>query len=985
MEVQNHKLRKKSDAVYVLEQTGDMRVPVKMFTNEQLLEKVKGDDSITQACNVATLPGIQAASIVMPDQHQGYGFPIGGVAAFDMKEGVISPGGVGFDINCLPRDAKILSGDGYWKPVQDFETDFHELEAATTPYTLKMAQGSSSLLSFDTASRTFSPKSAAFFMKRTHHGQIYKIKTRLGFSLSVTGEHPVLTKNGMKPAEQLRTGEKIAVFPFEGVRYQPPASLTLVEDLENDRYFTKQERNELRNRGLLPLRLDNEKMAIIARLFGYLLGDGSIYLSGAKGYVNAYGPEEDLEEIQRDLHILGFSAKIYSREREHHIPTKYGPVEFRTTNFELHTSSKSLAKLFFALGYPAGNKTITPYAVPDWIMQSPRWLQRLFLAGFFGAELSTPRTHTKTGFDCPVLSMNKNTSVIENGRSFAIQLMTLLEKFGVNTNKLLHTKDYHNQHGATERLRIQISSEEENLLKLWGSIGFAYNRKREHYSHIAMLYIREKRRLTHQRNEIARKVKSYKRKGLTLQEVQQLLACDVANPHFIERHYYEGAGQRITLSFDSFKEYVRKKEAEIGTYGALFDTIDSVATDDYEGEVYDFNIPETHSFIADNVVVSNCGVRLLATPLTLDEVRPKITELLEKLYENCPVGVGSEAKVRLSDEDYQDLLVNGAAWAVAHGYGTQDDVEHCESHGCIPGADPAKTSRRAQKRGRRQLGTVGAGNHFIEIQYVEEVYDGEVAKAYHLSGKGQVVVMIHCGSRGFGHQVCTDYIRRFEEEQPELVSGLVDKNLIYAPLGSALADDYFAGMNAAANYAFTNRHLLGHFVRESFKEVFGEEVAQGIVTVYDICHNIAKKETHTIDGQKVEVMLHRKGATRAFPPGFEELPAEYRPSGQPVLIPGSMGTASYVLHGTEAAMAESFGSCAHGAGRVMSRFRANREFTTESVEQELHARQVEIKAASRRGITEEAHKDVDEVIKVCDEAGIAKKVAKLRPIGVVKG
>jgi tRNA-splicing ligase RtcB len=384
----------------------------------------------------------------------------------------------------------------------------------------------------------------------------------------------------------------------------------------------------------------------------------------------------------------------------------------------------------------------------------------------------------------------------------------------------------------------------------------------------------------------------------------------------------------------------------------------------------------------------NCGVRVLATPLTEEEVRPKIKELLERLYANCPVGVGSEARIRLSDEDYEDLMKNGAKWAVENGYGTADDLAHCESNGCIPGADPEKASRRAQKRGRRQLGTVGAGNHFIEVQFIEEVFDEEVAKAYRLTGKGQVVVMIHCGSRGFGHQVCTDYIRRMEDEQPQLVHTLVDKNLIYAPLGSEIADDYFAAMNAAANYAFTNRHVLGHFVRKSFEEVFGKEVAEKIVTVYDICHNIAKKETHQVDGAEKEVMLHRKGATRAFPPGFEELPEEYKAYGQPVLIPGSMGTNSYILHGTEEAMKESFGSCAHGAGRLMSRFKANKEFTTEGVTEQLASHKVEIKAASKKGITEEApgaYKDVDQVIQVCHDSGIAKKVAKLTPIGVVKG
>lgn len=383
----------------------------------------------------------------------------------------------------------------------------------------------------------------------------------------------------------------------------------------------------------------------------------------------------------------------------------------------------------------------------------------------------------------------------------------------------------------------------------------------------------------------------------------------------------------------------------------------------------------------------NCGVRLLSTQLTEDEVRPKINELLEQLFQNCPVGVGSEAKIRLSDEEYEDLLVRGAEWAVDHGYGTKEDVNHCESNGSIPGADPSKVSRRAQKRGRKQLGTVGAGNHFIEIQKVEEIYDEKIAKAFGLK-KGMVTVMIHCGSRGFGHQVCTDYIRRMEEEQPEIVKDLLDKNLIYAPLGSTLADDYFSGMNAAANYAFANRHILGHYVREGFGAIFGEEESKKIMTVYDICHNIAKKEVHTIDGEEKEVMVHRKGATRAFPPGFEELPEEYRQFGQPVLIPGSMGTASYVLHGTETAMKESFGSTAHGAGRTMSRFGASKMFTIDGVEKELATHGVAIKAASRKGVVQEApgaYKDVDEVIKVSDDSGIAKKVAKLVPIGVIKG
>lgn len=383
----------------------------------------------------------------------------------------------------------------------------------------------------------------------------------------------------------------------------------------------------------------------------------------------------------------------------------------------------------------------------------------------------------------------------------------------------------------------------------------------------------------------------------------------------------------------------------------------------------------------------NCGVRLLTTPFTREEVLPKINELLDNLFNFCPVGVGSESPVRLSDEDYVEIMTKGAQWCVDNGYGKPEDLIYCESNGCIPGADPEKVSPRARKRGRRQLGTVGAGNHFVEVQWVDETYDKAVAEAYGLK-EGQVVVLIHCGSRGFGHQVCTDYIRRMEDEQPALVQNLVDKNLVYAPLGSEIADDYFAAMCAAANYAFANRHMLGVGVRKSFDRVFGRGTGDKIKTVYDICHNIAKIEKHEVNGEQKEVMVHRKGATRAFGPGFEELPEAYRAHGQPVLVPGSMGTSSFVLHGTGDAMKLSFGSTAHGAGRCMSRYEAKKTFTAEGIKDELSKKEITVKAASFRGVSEEApgaYKDVDEVIEVSHDAGIAKKVARLRPIGVIKG
>jgi tRNA-splicing ligase RtcB (3'-phosphate/5'-hydroxy nucleic acid ligase) len=380
----------------------------------------------------------------------------------------------------------------------------------------------------------------------------------------------------------------------------------------------------------------------------------------------------------------------------------------------------------------------------------------------------------------------------------------------------------------------------------------------------------------------------------------------------------------------------------------------------------------------------NCGVRFLATNLTAEQVVPKMGALLDKLYAYCPVGTGDDSRLRLTDAQLDEISVKGAGWAVEQGIGNDDDLKNCEASGCLAGADPNMVTPRARARGRQQLGTVGAGNHFVEVQIVDDIYS-DVAKVFGITQKGQVCIMIHCGSRGFGHQICTDYIRKMEDAQPDVVRTIPDRNLIYAPLGSRLANEYFGAMNAAANFAFCNRHLLGNSVRKAFQELFdGAEVK----TVYDVCHNIAKLETHIVHGMPKEVLVHRKGATRAFPPGHHDIPQQYRAVGQPVIIPGSMGTASYVLVGTEKAMQETFGSTAHGAGRTMSRLRAKREYTAEGVKDQLGKYGVMIKAASLKGISEEApgaYKDVDEVIRVSDEAGIAKKVARMRPIGVIKG
>jgi tRNA-splicing ligase RtcB len=383
----------------------------------------------------------------------------------------------------------------------------------------------------------------------------------------------------------------------------------------------------------------------------------------------------------------------------------------------------------------------------------------------------------------------------------------------------------------------------------------------------------------------------------------------------------------------------------------------------------------------------NCGVRLLSTPLTKEQIEEKVEILLDKIYEYVPCGVGSESQIRLSDQELNDVLEKGASWAVEKGYGNKDDLTHCEENGNMKTADSSKVSMRAKGRGRKQLGTLGAGNHFLEIQYVDEIYDSTIANQFNIGKKNQVVFMIHCGSRGLGHQVCSDYIKEMEKEFHDLVKDLPDKDLIFAPVNTKTFDDYFSAMSAAANFAWANRHIIAHFVRKAICEIFDIKNSD-IKTVYDVAHNIAKIENHILNGKDQKLIVHRKGATRAFEPDHEEIPKSYKKYGQPILLPGSMGTSSYILVGTKKSMEKSFGSTAHGAGRVMSRFEAIKKFDGQKIKDELLKKNIHLKAKSVKGVAEESpdvYKDVDEIVKVSHETGIGKLVVKLKPIGVIKG
>jgi tRNA-splicing ligase RtcB len=385
----------------------------------------------------------------------------------------------------------------------------------------------------------------------------------------------------------------------------------------------------------------------------------------------------------------------------------------------------------------------------------------------------------------------------------------------------------------------------------------------------------------------------------------------------------------------------------------------------------------------------NCGTRIILTRLTEADVRPRLRALVNQLFRDVPAGLGGRGELQVTDAELEEIMVRGSAWMVEHGYGRPDDLLVTESAGCLPGADPQAVSTRARQRGLAQFGTLGAGNHFLEVEAVEEIYDEPTAAAFGLHAPGQVVVFLHTGSRGFGHQICQDFLDIMEAAQERYGITLPDRQLACAPIRSPEGQRYLAAMAAAANFAWANRQYITHRVRGAFARVFERDAAElGMEVLYDVAHNIAKIERHHFEGEELELCVHRKGATRAFPAGHPDVPERYRAVGQPVLVPGDMGRYSYVAVGLPQAMTETWGSACHGAGRVESRHAARRMLRGTNLVRELERRGIIVRCQNPRALAEEAslaYKDVADVVEVLERAGIARRVARLRPLGVVKG
>ncbi|MGH7224621.1 MAG: RtcB family protein, partial [Gemmataceae bacterium] len=562
------------------------------------------------------------------------------------------------------------------------------------------------------------------------------------------------------------------------------------------------------------------------------------------------------------------------------------------------------AVLLACLGVPVGNKACQDYDAPAWLDAAPLWHKRLFLAALFGAELTTPATITGHGtvFTSPTLSMSKRVARVASGRRFLQQLSEWLQQFGVDTQALHARTEQMNKDGERSvRLRLILSPKAESLRNLWARVGFEYNRKRSALAGLAVQYLKHKERHLTERANAAKSIRALVAAGTARQDIFAAVGQSV-NERFVERVLYGQSDPfvpRVAVGFSTFAEFCADHRAGAKHSGMVWERIAAIEpVDDYDGFVYDFTVDHPgHNFIANGFVVSNCGVRLMRTNLFYREVKPHLRTLVDELFRNVPSGVGRSGRYKFDKKELHKLLYDGSQYLQGRGLATTGDVEHTEARGRLDGAEPDNVSDRALERGTGQCGTLGSGNHFLEVQLVDHVFDEEAAQVMGLE-KDMICVMIHSGSRGLGYQVCDDALAMLRNAPKKYGIELPDRQLACAPIDSPEGQHYIGAMRAAANFAWCNRQLLMQQAREVFASVFGrswQELQMNLV--YDVCHNIAKFEEHTVNGKRKKVWVHRKGATRAFPPQHPEIPAIYRKIGQPVIIPGDMGRASWVLVG----------------------------------------------------------------------------------------
>ncbi|TLZ53494.1 MAG: RNA-splicing ligase RtcB, partial [Methanobacteriota archaeon] len=817
------------------------------------------------------------------------------------------------------------------------------------------------LTSVNPVHRTKSTDIAAYMRFRAEVA--YRVRTSTGVEVTATAEHPFLTPDGMVPLKEVRR-RPVAIYPFRGVDFQEPPAEPLVSEAAILRPLTPNQVAQVRpvlvKRHLLGLTPRDERFPYILKIMALALGDGHASLKPSGGGVDFYGRKEDLEEVRRDVARLGFkSTNVYTRKRHHVIKKAGASYEFDYTECSFRITSTTFASLLHALGLPVGNKAKQDFLLPSWLFQLPLWQKRLFLAALFGAEMSTPSAVTGHGYNLnsPVFSLCKREAFRGSGRKFAHQIRRVIEEFGIRVLDVM--EDWVPIPGGSEfshRFRVVVASGAGNLIRFYSLINFEYHAEKRFLGNVAAYYLTVKEMVRRHKLQSAEVAKRLREKGLSREEMfEELVGLYTPAPFLVHRLDGRSGRPRAWPPFPTFPEFVERVRNAAGTSGIVWDRIVSIDRVPVE-EVHDFTVTdEHHNFIANGFVVSNCGVRLIRSDLIEKEVRPKLKELVDTCFANVPSGVGEDGIFRGSHGDLKALSERGVAWAVDKGYAWPEDPEHIEANGCLKDADLSKVSERAIARGKGQVGSLGAGNHFVEIQKVDRIYDETAAKALGIDRPDQVCVMVHTGSRGFGHQIASDYIAISERAIKKYGIELPDRQLACSPIHSPEGEDYWKAMSCGANFAWNNRQLITYGVRNAFKSVLRRTPEDlGMRIVYDVCHNIVKIEEHDVDGKRRKVAVHRKGATRAFPAGHPETPTAYKSVGQPVLIPGDMGTCSFVLVGLPTAMERSFGSSCHGAGRQMSRAAATRTYRANDVVKALNAKGIYLHAASKAGIVEEA-------------------------------
>ncbi len=739
----------------------DMRVPARIYADEALLEAALGDNSITQLINTATLPGVVKYAIVMPDCHLGYGFPIGGVAATRLPHGIISPGGVGYDINCICGNSNILTSFGYTRPIAEMAQDW----------------STAILRCQDLGDNREASTSVVHYLSRSPTTPVYRLITKVGDEIIATADHPFWTPDGMVELGRLGPGDQIAVYPFRGVVYTPPSHEIIVTQADIEKVLLKAGKSYgrggipaaihgLERRGLLPLYYDSPLLPRLLKLLGYVWGDGTMNFSRGRveGVLMIYGQSEDIEKIRADLIELGYGpTNTKRRQRISRITLDGTEHEFASGTSETEVNSTGLVALLAALGAPLGRKAEQNFDLPDWLCQAPLWQKRLFLAGLFGAELTRPTAQTGKNhqFQRPKLSLNKRQPYLASGYQFLTKISSLAREFGVEAQGIYQERSRTaNKDGSISyTLRLGFSANTESLINLWSNIGFEYNNKRQALANLAIQYLKHKQMTVEERQQIRRQAAAMHAVGIMPGQIIAKLGAGqpgfgTVNTRFLERSIYgESDNVYIGREFPSFEEYRVEAAAGLGQSGMVWERIANIEPVSGVDTVYDFTVAHPdHNFIANGFVVSNCGVRLMGTHLGREELAPHVNNLATALYQNCPSGVGEKGSIPITVSELDEVCVKGSRWALAKGYARPEDLPRTEEHGCMAGADPDKVSKRAKERGKSQVGTLGAGNHFIEVDEVVEIYDEQAAQAMGLS-LGQVAVQIHCGSRGFGHQI----------------------------------------------------------------------------------------------------------------------------------------------------------------------------------------------------------------------------------------